>query len=82
MPLVANYYVGSPNHKLQLGLGGVFYDREGVGVTSKEVFGTLVVGYRYLPYDGGLNFGVAFTPFFGHGVVLAPSGGLSLGYGF
>ena len=67
---------------MQLGVGGVFFDREGENITSKQVFGTFVVGYRYLPYDGGLNFGIGFTPFFGHGVVLSPSGGVDLGFGF
>ncbi len=82
VPIVASYYLGGPNHKLQLGAGVVFVDRDGATAQGKESLATLVIGYRYLPYDGGFNFGVAFTPFFSPGPVMTPSGGVSFGVGF
>lgn len=82
VPIVASYYLGGANHKLQLGAGAVFVDREGATAYGREALATLVVGYRYLPYDGGFNFGVAFTPFFSPGPVMTPSGGVNFGVGF
>jgi hypothetical protein len=90
VPVLANYYIGGVNHKLQLGLGvtivylsaasGAF----GAGYTSGSgagVAGTGVIGYRYLPHDGGFDFGVGFTPLFGAGG-FAPFGGIHGGYLF
>ncbi len=90
-PIVASYYVGTPKHKLQLGLGGtILYtgvssdstgakfesERSGAGISA-----TAVIGYRYLPPDGGFTFGVGFTPLLRPGLFL-PWGGAEAGYSF
>lgn len=89
LPVVGSLYVGSENHKLQLGLGVTF-----VYVTSAVQSGSLVgsssglvpmptavVGYRYIPAKGGFAFSVGFTPLYvtGRGGGFLPWGGLSLG---
>jgi hypothetical protein len=90
-PLVASWYWGSPNHKLQLGLGTtILYldastDSEGTSFGGERaglgVAATGVVGYRYLPRAGGLSFGAGFTPLVRTSSVLA-WGGLNVGYAF
>jgi hypothetical protein len=90
-PVVASYYLGWRSHHLQLGLGGtVLYtdvatdsqgtkfdgERSGVGVAA-----TGVVGYRFIPRDGGLSFGVGFTPLVRTSRFL-PWGGANVGYAF
>jgi len=71
IPLLANYYVGSANHKLQLGLGVTLLYVTSEASTS-DTFGgvsgfvplpTAAIGYRYIPARGGFNFGIGFTPF-------------------
>ena len=91
LPLVASYYVpiAGSNHNVELGLGAtVLYvaastDSEGTryGRVGLDVAATGVVGWRYLPRDGGLTFGAGFTPLVRTTKVL-PWGGLSAGYVF
>jgi len=90
IPLLVNYYIGGLDHKLQLGAGalGAYVSASttstGTGYLSGSgvgVAGTAVVGYRYIPHDGGFNFGVGFTPIVGAGG-FAPFGGISFGGGF
>jgi len=91
LPVVASYYVGWPQHKLQLGVGatllylepgsdaqGTRYagDRSGLGAAA-----TAVIGYRYLPRERGIAFGVGFTPIVRTTQIL-PWGGISVGYAF
>ena len=72
---VGSYYLGEGAHKLQFGLGlTANYD-----IRSAQYFDTYhepqtetggiaatgVIGYRYLPSDGGLDFGVGWTPYVG-----------------
>lgn len=88
-PFVASYYLFGPTHHLQLGLGAtVLYlgastdstgtkfsgDAAGVGVAI-----TGVVGYRYMPPKGWLDFGVGFTPLVRPSTGLLPWGGIHLG---
>jgi hypothetical protein len=90
-PLVASYYLGSTEHKVQLGLGAtILYldvgtdsqhtkfegDRAGAGLAA-----TAVIGYRYLPKGRGISFGLGFTPLLRPGRFL-PWGGLNVGYAF
>ena len=89
-PVMANFLVGSPSHKLELGAGPLFAYASGsssggvggaVSASGFGVAGTAVIGYRYVPYDGGFHFKVGFTPLFGAGGFL-PWGGISFGYTF
>lgn len=93
-PIVASYYLGAESwggHKVQLGLGGtILYsdvssdstgvkfenERSGVGLAA-----TAIVGYRYLPRDGGMTFGIGFTPLLRTSKLL-PWGGANVGYVF
>jgi hypothetical protein len=90
-PLVASYYFGTPQHKLQLGLGatvlysGVSSDSTGTKFESERsggaVSATAVVGYRYLPPTRGFSFGAGFTPLLRESRFL-PWGGATAGYVF
>jgi hypothetical protein len=85
-PIVASYYLGPGNHKLQLGLGATIFDvsasastvgfvGSGSGVSAAA---TGVIGYRYVPKNGGFDFGIGFTPLLGPGG-LSPFGGMHFG---
>ncbi len=90
-PFVASYYLGWKSHHLQLGLGatvlytGVATDSQGTKFDGERsgigVAATGVVGYRFLPRDGGLSFGVGFTPLVRASRFL-PWGGANVGYAF
>lgn len=90
LPVLGNYYVGSDNHKLQLGIGLTFMytsataGSSGVGGASFSGFvpaPTAAIGYRYIPADGGFAFFVGLTPFIipGGDKTLVPWGGISFG---
>jgi hypothetical protein len=90
-PVVASYYFSLRNHHLQLGLGatvlytGVATDSQGTKFDGERsgagVAVTGVVGYRYLPRDGGVSFGLGFTPLLRTSRFL-PWGGANVGYAF
>jgi hypothetical protein len=92
VPVVASWYWGPSPHKLQLGLGAsALYvsaatDATGQKFSSSEeglgIAATAVVGYRYLPRDGGFTFGIGFTPLLRAGRGLLPWGGASGGFAF
>jgi hypothetical protein len=92
IPIVASYYVplGSGSaHKIQLGFGAtVLYlhastDSEGIkfGNNGFSLAATGIVGYRYLPRDGGITLGIGFTPLLRPGDAL-PWGGANIGWLF
>jgi hypothetical protein len=91
LPLVASYYVGWHDHKLQLGLGAtllytqVSTDSQGTAFEGERaglgLAATAVVGYRYIPRDGGISFGIGFTPLLRTSKLL-PWGGANVGYAF
>ena len=77
-------------HNFELGAGPVIANVNGSGsvtgggATSGSgvgVAGTVLVGYRLQPADGGFVFRVGASPLFGQGGFL-PWGYVSLGYGF
>lgn len=93
-PLTMSYLgIGSPNHKLELGAGAVLMYLSANGSTfdwSGSAKGflvapTAIVGYRYVPTDGGFNFRAGFTPLFisaGGKSTFLPWAGIAAGYGF
>jgi hypothetical protein len=91
-PIVASYYWGPSPHKLELGLGAtVLYfsastDSSGTkfdgAVDGLGVAATAVVGYRYLPRNGGWTFGIGFTPLLRATKGFLPWGGVNGGYAF
>jgi len=92
VPVVASWYWGPSSHKLQLGLGAsALYvsaatDATGQKFSSSEeglgIAATAVIGYRYLPRDGGFTFGIGFTPLLRAGKGFLPWGGASGGFAF
>lgn len=87
LPVMANYFVGSGSHRLELGAGLIFAAAGGTlenyGSFSGGGLGglTSTIGYRYQPAGGGFLFRVGATPFYSDGRAQL-SGGLSLGYAF
>jgi hypothetical protein len=93
LPLVASYYVpiAHSNHDIELGLGTtLLYSKASTDSTGTsyagsrtgfDVAATAVLGYRYLPRDGGVTFGAGFTPLLRASKFL-PWGGLNAGYVF
>ncbi len=88
-PLTASWFPFSggdtvSSDKLELGAGLSYVDLtkavEGFPVVNSIGY-TIIVGYRYQPYDGGVLFRVAFTPVILEGGFHA-WGGISLGLGF
>jgi hypothetical protein len=92
VPVVASWYWGPSSHKLQLGLGAsALYVSAATDATGQRFSGseeglgiaaTAVVGYRYLPREGGFTFGIGFTPLLRSGRGLLPWGGASGGFAF
>ena len=88
-PIVASYYLFGPTHHLQLGLGAtILYLGASTDSTGTKFSGdaagvgaalTGVVGYRYMPPKGWLDFGVGFTPLLRPSSGLLPWGGIHLG---
>lgn len=91
-PVLASYYYRLwHGHHLQLGLGatilytGVATDSQGTKFDAERsgagLAASAVVGYRYMPRDGGVSFGVGFTPLV-RASKLLPWGGANVGYAF
>lgn len=79
VPVTVSYLgIGSPNHMLELGAGGVlFHASAGVDFGGTEAedsitsgWGTAIVGYRYHPADGGFMFRAGVSPLVGSGGAL------------
>jgi hypothetical protein len=89
VPVMLNYLLGSGSHKLEIGAGPVVAHASGtasgtggdLAASGTGVAGTAVVGYRYVPKDGGFTFRGGFTPLFSKGGFF-PWVGLSFGYVF
>ncbi|MBC8346393.1 MAG: hypothetical protein ISR82_00200 [Candidatus Marinimicrobia bacterium] len=88
MPVMANYLMGNHNHKMEFGVGPLFFYVSTTSIDIKEInnihgFGvraTARMGYVYLPQNGGLTFRLAYTPLMTD--VFSHSVGLALGYSF
>jgi hypothetical protein len=91
-PLLASYYYRLwHGHHLQAGLGatilytGVSTDSTGARFDAERsgagLAAAAVVGYRYMPRDGGVSVGVGFTPLVRASKFL-PWGGANVGYVF
>jgi hypothetical protein len=84
-PVLANYYIGGRDHKLQLGVGATFlYASESIALVSFSGVipaPTAVIGYRYIPARGGFAFFIGLTPFLvpGSDKTFFPWGGTSFG---
>lgn len=90
-PLMVNYLSGSGTSNFELGIGivpasvslqeqDVFFGIETEGEDNR-ILGTVTIGYRAQPRDGGFVFRVGLTPLFTFDRIL-PFGGVSLGLTF
>jgi hypothetical protein len=92
LPMLVNYYLGTPRHKVQLGLGatvmyfsassdstGTKFEGAGVGL---GLAASGVIGYRYVPATRGVTLGAGFTPLLRSPKGLLLWGGASVGYAF
>jgi hypothetical protein len=90
IPVVGNFLLGGQNHKLELGAGITMFRFSGdasnsfggsASATGMMPAGTAVIGYRYVPADGGFTFRAGFTPLVFKDF-WQPWGGMSFGYLF
>jgi hypothetical protein len=91
-PIMMNYLSGKNNRHFEAGIGFVpTLDSEEKNSwfsvedhqkkeTDITVIGTINLGYRYQPRNGGLVFRINFSPLFGP--IIIPWVGMSFGYGF
>lgn len=101
VPITASYLgVSSGSHTLEMGGGLTIWNVSVTGSSGGFVgaangfvpIGTVLVGYRYMPREGGFNFRVGASPLFGKGLGLnannptafgvLPWGYISLGWTF
>ena len=80
VPLLVNYVRGNARHRLELGAGITIF-AAAAGASLVEPVATAVIGYRYVPSEGGFTYRIGFTPLVSTRAVL-PWGGLSFGYLF
>lgn len=90
-PVMINYLLGKEGKYFELGIGATYInfsseesasDNEVLFVDETTVFGTMVIGYRKQPVDGGFMFRVGLSPFFGEGNFIPYHPYISLGYTF
>lgn len=73
VPIMLNFFLGGPDHKMELGAGilnlyasgsadTLAVESSGSGVA---VVGTATIAYRYAPHDGGFSWKAGLTPMFG-----------------
>lgn len=80
VPVTLSYLLGN-KHKAEIGIG-LLYGEGGGEISTKEVFPTACLGYRYQNPKGGVIFRIGFTPLYDPNEGLFPYGGLSLGLTF
>lgn len=87
IPLLANYLIGNKNY-FEVGAGATFFSGHSAISSNNDdddvtrVWGTLNIGYRYQPIDGGFQFRAGFAPAFGDFAFIPYIPYLSLGFAF
>ncbi len=89
VPVLMSYVHGHQSHRLELGAGVTVIRHSGTRAMGNQpelpadlsVLATAVIGYRYVPREGGFTYRAGFTPLLSRGGIL-PWGGLSFGYLF
>jgi hypothetical protein len=87
IPVLVSAYLGSGAHRFALGVGTTVLLANGWGAPEPTLLATAFVGYRYIPQEGGVEFGAGVTPLFGRldssgSATLAPWGGIGAGWVF
>jgi hypothetical protein len=92
VPLQLNYLAGGRSHFFEAGAGATYlylsdtyFGNPLIGhnpkLTNSTVLPTTTIGYRYQPFNGGLNLRVSFNPMLLEGTFI-PYFGASAGYTF
>jgi len=83
IPVGINYLAGKDGKYFEAGVGATF--TKTVFLFGSDdvsgILGTLTLGFRLQPEEGGFNFRAAVTPVYGPGGIF-PFGGISFGYTF
>jgi len=80
VPITLSYLIGI-KHKVEVGVG-MLYGEGGGEISTKEIFPTACIGYRYQNPKAGLIFRMGFTPLFDPNEGIFPYGGMSIGITF
>jgi hypothetical protein len=93
VPFQLNYLVGGRSHFFEAGAGATYmhlnnpyFGNPLIGhdpevMINSNVVATTTIGYRYQPFNGGLNLRASFNPMLFEGTIV-PDFGLSVGYTF
>lgn len=90
-PVMLNYLLGKEGKYFEMGLGATVIsfssaesaeDNDVLFIDESSLFGTMVIGYRSQPVDGGFMFRGGLAPLFGQGNFIPYYPYLSLGYSF
>ncbi len=85
-PVMGNYLFGNGNHFFEVGLGATYMKLSAEGdalfIDGSGIVGTMNIGYRYQPQDGGFLFRAGLSPMFGGFGFYPLWGYLSFGYSF
>jgi hypothetical protein len=85
LPLGLNYLIGKDGpHYFEIGGGvtPVLGEVEGDDVFQNDLFGHLLLGYRFQPINKGFSLRAFMCPVFGNGEFVPYYAGLSIGYKF
>ena len=89
LPVLVSYVRGDRSHRLEVGAGVTVLRSAGMPAMGRiaarpsdlSIMATGVIGYRYVPREGGFTYRAGFTPLLSAGGFL-PWAGLSFGYLF
>jgi hypothetical protein len=87
IPITINYLIGKKGKYLELGAGATYFNAEIDDIdnatnSGHSIIGTLTIGYRSQPVNGGLIFRVGINPFFFRDTFIPYWPYLSLGINF
>ena len=86
VPITLNYLLGKNGKYLELGIGATYFnanvtDNDDAESGGSTVIGTMTIGYRSQPIDGGFMFRAGINPLFFSNTFL-PYPYISVGYNF
>ena len=88
IPVQLNYLLGKNNRYFELGIGATYINGKGDERdflslnNAKSIIGTMTIGYRYQPEDGGFHFKASLNPVFNSSTFFPLFGGVGIGYTF
>lgn len=88
IPVQLNYLLGKNSRYFELGVGATYISSKGdkrdfLSLNdAKSTIGTMTIGYRFQPEDGGFNYKASLTPLFNSSTFFPFFGGVAIGYTF